>query len=299
LFEINLNIRFSYSKTIDFWDSIKKIESLYSEDSLDYTVTKRDKIIFMLLYSYGLRPTEALKLSILDFNFNEVENDIESFGSIYIKNSRLVYPLFPEVTKEIKTYLEVFNVLFNPSVSSVFTTTKGNKQYIIPHDYCSLCGNLSYIEARKDDKNYCSKCYKKYVRPKHVCSICSTIEYCYKKVDDKYICKKCYAKLYQPKHTCTICGIESASAKKESEKYYCKKCYTKYLSPKYICSKCGANDKAETIIDGKYICPKCYRKYYKPKTICALCGKLAPTAKLVNEKHICDQCYKKNYKPSQ
>jgi len=128
MFETSLNKRYTYSKTIDFWDSIKKIESLYSEDSLDYTITKRDKIIFMLLYSYGLRPTEALNLSIFDFNFNEAENDIDSFGSIYIKsnNARLVDPIFPEVTKEIKNYLDIFNIFFKPSASSVFTTTKGN-----------------------------------------------------------------------------------------------------------------------------------------------------------------------------
>lgn len=136
MLKTSLYKRFTYPKTKDFWDTIEQIELSYSIDSLDYTVTKRDKIIFQLLYSYGLRPSEALSLSITDFNFDNIENDFGSLGSIFVDcrniysvthQHRLVYPLFPEITEEIKAYLEIHNLFFkNTGNTNIFITTTGN-----------------------------------------------------------------------------------------------------------------------------------------------------------------------------
>jgi site-specific recombinase XerD len=127
MFEISLYKRFTFLKTKDFWELIEGAESSYSANSLDYSVIKRDKVIFQLLYSYGLRTSEAMGLSINDFNFNENEKAYDSFGSIYVsgKTNRLVYPVFPEVTEEISRYLNMYKLFYKTSVNNIFKTTKG------------------------------------------------------------------------------------------------------------------------------------------------------------------------------
>lgn len=118
--------RFTYPKTKEFWDSFDKISGEYSSDSLNYITIKRDKFIFQLCYSYGLRIEEVLNLTIFDFNFSN--KSLESYGSIYIQkvNNRLIYPLFHEATEDIRKYLDIISLNSKPCNSKIFSTNKGN-----------------------------------------------------------------------------------------------------------------------------------------------------------------------------
>jgi len=125
--------RFTYPKTKEFWDFFDKISVEYSSDSLNYITIKRDKCIFQLCYSYGLRIEEVLNLTIFDFNFSD--KSLESYGSIYIQdvNNRLVYPLFHDATEDIRKYLDIISINSKPCNNKIFSTIKGNilsKHYI-------------------------------------------------------------------------------------------------------------------------------------------------------------------------
>lgn len=137
MYTIELNTRFTYRKTSAFWNSIKSVELALTKDSIDYTVAKRDYTLFQLCYSYGLMPTEALNLTRSDFNFGSKETDSDAFGSVYVAGkssynvhyaSRLVYPIFPEITEEICGYLDIYDLYFKtPYNSFIFASTKGNQ----------------------------------------------------------------------------------------------------------------------------------------------------------------------------
>lgn len=126
MIEASLFNRFTYPKTKEFWNSFDIISEEYSPDSLNYITVKRDKIIFQLCYSYGLRIEEVINLTLMDFNFSDESH--ESFGSIYVQkiNNRLIYPLFHEATEYIRKYLDIISLNSKPCNSKLFLTIKGN-----------------------------------------------------------------------------------------------------------------------------------------------------------------------------
>lgn len=145
LIEYSIYKRFSYPKVKGLLDILIATDSSRSDNYSDYSVIKRDKIIFQILYSYGLRPSEALSLSIFDLNFYNTENGNNSFGSIFISagNKRLVYAIFPEVTIEIKNYLNLHNLRNKVPTSIFFETATGNK-LTIPY----LTSRLKYYNTK-------------------------------------------------------------------------------------------------------------------------------------------------------
>jgi Site-specific recombinase XerC len=141
--------RFSYHKTKKFWDVISENESLYADTS-DNSVIIRDGIIFKLLYSYGLRSDEVLGLSFSDFNFDDLEMYYDSYGSIFINNnkSRLVYPIFSEVTQEIKNFLVKYSLFSKENYGLIFTSIKGN-----PLTTSYLNNRLKYYNTKLSPEN--------------------------------------------------------------------------------------------------------------------------------------------------
>lgn len=81
-----------------------------------------------MLYSYGLRSDEVIGLSFYDFNFDDLEKDFDSYGSIFINNnkSRLVYPIFCEVTQEIKNFLDKYTLFSKENCRLAFSSIRGN-----------------------------------------------------------------------------------------------------------------------------------------------------------------------------
>ncbi len=126
MIETSIFNRFTYPKSKEFWNSFEIISEEYSSDSLNYITVKRDKIIFQLCYSYGLRIEEVLNLTLIDFNFSD--QSLESYGNIYIQNvnNRLIYPLFHEATEDIRKYLDIISLNSKPCNSKLFSTIKGN-----------------------------------------------------------------------------------------------------------------------------------------------------------------------------
>ncbi len=126
MIETSIFNRFTYTKTKEFWNSFDTISEEYSPDSLNYITVQRDKIIFQLCYSYGLRIEEIINLTLMDFNFSDESH--ESFGSIYVQkiNNRLIYPLFHEATEDIRKYLDIISINSKPCNSKLFSTIKGN-----------------------------------------------------------------------------------------------------------------------------------------------------------------------------
>ncbi|EMS71273.1 site-specific integrase [Ruminiclostridium cellobioparum] len=126
MIETSFYNRFTYQKTKIFWDIFDKTSEEYSSDSLNYITVKRDKVIFQLCYSYGLRIEEVLNLTLIDCNFSS--QPLESYGSIYIQNlnSRLIYPLFHEATEDIRKYLDIISTNNKLCNNKIFSTIKGN-----------------------------------------------------------------------------------------------------------------------------------------------------------------------------
>lgn len=128
--EINSIKRFTYPKTESFWNALEITLQNYTLDSLDYFAIKRDKVLFSLCYSYGLRLSEVLSLQLNDMNFSKTEDNDGSYGSIFIENGnapRLIYPVFSEVTEDIELYLNMrFHFLNATQNGKLFLTTKGN-----------------------------------------------------------------------------------------------------------------------------------------------------------------------------
>ena len=126
MIETSIFNRFTYPKSKEFWNSFDIISEEYSSDSLNYITVKRDKIIFQICYSYGLRIEEVLNLTLIDFNFSD--QSLESYGSIYIQNvnKRLIYPLFHEATEDIRKYLDIISLNSKPCNIKLFSTIKGN-----------------------------------------------------------------------------------------------------------------------------------------------------------------------------
>ncbi len=126
MIETSIFNRFTYQKTKEFWNSFDIISEEYSPDSLNYITVQRDKIIFKICYSYGLRIEEVLNLTLIDFNFSD--KSLESCGSIYVQkiNNRLIYPLFHEATEDICRYLGIISLNGKLCNSKIFSTIKGN-----------------------------------------------------------------------------------------------------------------------------------------------------------------------------
>lgn len=126
MIETSIFNRFTYQITKEFWHSFDMISEGYSPDSLNYLTVQRDKIIFQLCYSYGLRIEEVLNLTLFDLNFSN--KSLESYGSIYVQKvrSRLIYPLFYEATEDICKYLDIISLNAKPCNNKIFSTTKGN-----------------------------------------------------------------------------------------------------------------------------------------------------------------------------
>lgn len=129
--------RFTYQKTLYFWNAIEKTLQSYVVNSVDYFAVKRDNLLFLLCYSYGLRVSEAIYLHTNDINIDEKNSQDESYGSIFINNglsSRLIYPVYHEVIKEIETYIEMKTYLPRTSPNNyMLITTKGdalNSHYV-------------------------------------------------------------------------------------------------------------------------------------------------------------------------
>lgn len=121
------NNRFTYKKTKAFWDNFNKLACEYSFESISYHAVIRDKMLFLLSYSYGIRIEEVIKLFLSDFNFTTLTH--ESYGSVYIKgfNTRLIYPIFHETTAEVRTYIDTISSGLKFFDQNIFTTTKGNE----------------------------------------------------------------------------------------------------------------------------------------------------------------------------
>ncbi len=160
MYNIDFSDRFTYLKTYRFWNVLDSIKSMYQKDSLDFFIINRDKIIFQLSYSYGLRPLEIISLKRNDLNFDNKNDSNEAFGSIYVSStknnsfnntnqSRLVYPIFKAVTEDIYKYLDLYDLMYlTHKNSSLFHSSKGN------------LFNLHYLNSRlqyynsKLDSNY-------------------------------------------------------------------------------------------------------------------------------------------------
>ncbi|WP_432404882.1 site-specific integrase [Wukongibacter sp. M2B1] len=132
MYKLKFDDRFTYKKTSHFWNVLNNLEENLPNNSIGYATVSRDKALFHLCYSFGLRPLEALNLSILDLNFDHLEEKNKLFGSVYVnyqrlEDSRMVYPLYNESIEHIKGFIDIYDIFFrNNSSRKLFVTTKGN-----------------------------------------------------------------------------------------------------------------------------------------------------------------------------
>lgn len=108
MYNIKFIDRFSYSKTSEFWQCIDIMLSKSTENSLTYSVILRDRAMFLLSYSYGLRPEEIINLNITDLNF-DCNDTIESILIAGKDKSRLIYPVFPEVMDAVRLFVKLIS----------------------------------------------------------------------------------------------------------------------------------------------------------------------------------------------
>lgn len=150
MIKVKFQTRYSYPNTKEFWECIDEVANKYAVDSIDHAIIKRDRVIFQLGYSYGLRLHEILNLKPIDFNFDPTLHDEYSSGSILVcskktynssDNYRLVYSVFPEATQIIKDYLDTYEIFFKKA-SILFTTSKGN---VLTSNY--LCKRFKYFNS--------------------------------------------------------------------------------------------------------------------------------------------------------
>ena len=87
---------------------------------LDRITDKRDRALFLLIYKYGLRPSEAVSLNLVDLNL--------SHNRLFIRRSKGSLagekPLFKDVRRVVKAYL----VGRNDNSTALFTGLQGRLQ---------------------------------------------------------------------------------------------------------------------------------------------------------------------------
>ena len=132
MYKYKLSNRFTYKKTLHFWNVLNNLEIEFPKNSIGSATISRDKALFHLCYSFGLRPLEALNLSTLDLNLENLEEYDDLFGSICVnyqclEDSRIVYPLYKESIESIKNFMDIFDIYFRKNSNrNLFVTTKGN-----------------------------------------------------------------------------------------------------------------------------------------------------------------------------
>lgn len=131
IYSLKYSNRFSYDKTIEFWNLLDNMQNRISLKSIEHAIVSRDKIFFHLCYSYGLNPQEALCLSTIDLNLENI-NNVDIYGTLHTYsangcNSRLLYPIFPESLKYLEEYLVLHSNFFSINNNKLlFITQNGN-----------------------------------------------------------------------------------------------------------------------------------------------------------------------------
>lgn len=133
--------RYSYKKVKYLWDIIDELLEKYNADTRLFSVVSRDKLAFHTMYSYGLRPSEALYLRSNDIN---VDNNDKNYGCITVSTpvnqgskpnklistykTRIVYPLFYNIANDLKAYFKILE--FNQTTTDNYVFRKSNEEFL-------------------------------------------------------------------------------------------------------------------------------------------------------------------------
>jgi integrase/recombinase XerD len=101
--------------------SISEIDSIYDEIEIESKLGFRDLILIELLYSSGLRVSEALQLTLNDIQLEERILFIRGKG-----NKERWVPIGDKAFKAIKQYLDEIRIQFKPNDPTLLLNNRGN-----------------------------------------------------------------------------------------------------------------------------------------------------------------------------
>lgn len=162
----------------NFFDN--EIMQAYKNKSKKLKTLQRDKVLYLIIYYYGLRVNEVSKADTTDFISNPRKPEWGNFGGIIVKHGkstagsppkrRTVWTISENAVKYIKWYLENVRPLFGfDEINSLFLSERGTmltpnsitrnfKEYLksagLPYEHFSPhCLRHSYIShlSEKDD----------------------------------------------------------------------------------------------------------------------------------------------------
>lgn len=135
MIQLNISKRPSYIYTLPFWETIDEYLSLHSNDETQYLSLLRDRAMFQLSYSYGVRVGELPFIKESDLCLDCSESD-DSYGCVYVNSAktlnrsnsaRIIYPIFNDVIDSIKQYLNTRKLyLKHSNLSSILTIQNEN-----------------------------------------------------------------------------------------------------------------------------------------------------------------------------
>jgi site-specific recombinase XerD len=94
------------SRTVKYL-SVESVRRLFREIPRD---NLRDRLLFDLIYHYGLRRTEACRISVADFDFTADTFEVRRLKGGESKP----YPLFPATKRLLRQYLDVPRAVWTP-----------------------------------------------------------------------------------------------------------------------------------------------------------------------------------------
>jgi site-specific recombinase XerD len=121
---INESDRSSFKRTHEFWDILEVFYHQSSKNKYKSQVVLRDRAFFILCYSFGLRPMEAINIRIGDICPYVRENSAICFSVKYNGNNRIAYPSSELATKYIYEYIKEYQVIDCGVNDLLFKTSK-------------------------------------------------------------------------------------------------------------------------------------------------------------------------------
>lgn len=116
--------RYSYSKTKSFWEVFDTIISNSTKHSIEYAIAVRDKAVYQLSYSFGVRPQEVICMTTSDIEIIPGEECKLFINSR--KHLSVVRSVFPKADTDIILYLNQYRSSFSSNtIAPTFVTTGG------------------------------------------------------------------------------------------------------------------------------------------------------------------------------